>query len=859
MAQTIQIRRGTAAEWTAANPLLAHGEMGTELDTNQWKIGDGVTQWSGLPYAMTGQKGDVGPVGPQGPQGPIGTTGATGADSTVPGPVGPTGPQGPIGNTGQTGAQGPTGATGATGPQGPQGVTGPAGPQAALINLIPNPSFEYDVVGNQPAWWVNSAQTVAVQAAGAFKGVNSAHVVNTGTTGSVISPGQSAPTGTNGIPVLGGATYTFSISVLVNSLSGGIARGLTARLLQYDATGALIGQNDGAASAGPVAGTRYSLSVTAQAAPAAVYASVRWYVSFLDSTNIFDANADAASLVQGSTAAYVDGDTKGWTWAGTPGNSASVPINMVGPPGAPAVSTFPNTVLNPSFEYDLTGSTVAAAWSTTVPAYWLNPGASLLVVGSGGGKGVKYVSITTDGVSISEGIITQLATTALKGVPLTAQVLVRGAVSGSTNLAIGLGAASSDNVLKGFIVGTGWTLVTITWTPASNQSNVYLCVRGNIVPAQTFHVDAAMVTQGSVAPPYNDGDSPGWRWITKPSNGVSAPISDTAGNLVLSQLGASGGIPGSMYVSGAGGSLPTMSLPFTVTAGNATDIPYGIKRRYFRNTVHDANPRRLVLLYKSRDTVNWENGAPITIKVWTTYYTGSFTRSVFTSGISNPPTLERVHGQGPYQIFPSMSSEVLVSGTVYYTQLYIDIPAYATVIAEVEYGNAEVYGSGAFTAGGQVSFDGTELSNTGSGAWGQYTTIVARAYRGSAWTPSGTTWQKVPLDTVTFDTSKIVDLVNSRIVLPIKGFYQVNGQVYVPATAASGQYVQAAVYKNGVGAALGGEGIPYASGFAMSATVSDVIQCATVGDYLELWTYCNPALALQVASTVNYLSVTRVG
>lgn len=45
----IQIRRGTAAEWTASDPILAEGEPGFETDTNTFKIGDGTTHWSALP------------------------------------------------------------------------------------------------------------------------------------------------------------------------------------------------------------------------------------------------------------------------------------------------------------------------------------------------------------------------------------------------------------------------------------------------------------------------------------------------------------------------------------------------------------------------------------------------------------------------------------------------------------------------------------------------------------------------------------------------------------------------------------------------------------------------------------------
>lgn len=48
----IQIRRGTAAEWTSANPTLASGEWGFETDTKKGKIGDGTTAWNSLAYVL---------------------------------------------------------------------------------------------------------------------------------------------------------------------------------------------------------------------------------------------------------------------------------------------------------------------------------------------------------------------------------------------------------------------------------------------------------------------------------------------------------------------------------------------------------------------------------------------------------------------------------------------------------------------------------------------------------------------------------------------------------------------------------------------------------------------------------------
>lgn len=50
MAVAIQIRRGTAAQWAQADPILLEGELGLETDSKHYKIGDGVTPWNSLSY-----------------------------------------------------------------------------------------------------------------------------------------------------------------------------------------------------------------------------------------------------------------------------------------------------------------------------------------------------------------------------------------------------------------------------------------------------------------------------------------------------------------------------------------------------------------------------------------------------------------------------------------------------------------------------------------------------------------------------------------------------------------------------------------------------------------------------------------
>jgi hypothetical protein len=81
----IQLRRGTAAQWTSANPTLAAGEQGWESDTGKLKIGTGSTAWNSLSYAITGATGTVTSItaGTGLSGGTITTSGTIAIDSTV--------------------------------------------------------------------------------------------------------------------------------------------------------------------------------------------------------------------------------------------------------------------------------------------------------------------------------------------------------------------------------------------------------------------------------------------------------------------------------------------------------------------------------------------------------------------------------------------------------------------------------------------------------------------------------------------------------------------------------------------------------------------------------------------------------
>jgi hypothetical protein len=78
----IQIRRGTAAQWTSANPTLSAGEQGFETDTGKVKIGDGSTAWNSLAYLGAGTVTSI-TAGTGLSGGTITTSGTIAIDSTV--------------------------------------------------------------------------------------------------------------------------------------------------------------------------------------------------------------------------------------------------------------------------------------------------------------------------------------------------------------------------------------------------------------------------------------------------------------------------------------------------------------------------------------------------------------------------------------------------------------------------------------------------------------------------------------------------------------------------------------------------------------------------------------------------------
>lgn len=149
---TIKHRRDTSAHWALYNPILDESEIGYDLDTKRFKIGDGSTPWLGLPYFYAGiQMGPQGPQGPIGPEGPQGVQGLQGTQGLT-GPEGPEGPQGPQGIQGPEGPQGIQGEQGIQGPVGEPGGLGSGIKVGLSADLYLPPNVETTVLFDIETW-----------------------------------------------------------------------------------------------------------------------------------------------------------------------------------------------------------------------------------------------------------------------------------------------------------------------------------------------------------------------------------------------------------------------------------------------------------------------------------------------------------------------------------------------------------------------------------------------------------------------------------------------------------------------------------------------------------------------------------
>lgn len=134
--------------------------------------------------------------------------------------------------------------------------------------------------------------------------------------------------------------------------------------------------------------------------------------------------------------------------------------------------------------------------------------------------------------------------------------------------------------------------------------------------------------------------------------------------------------------------------------------------------------------------------------------------------------------------------------------------------------------------------------------------IKARAYRNAAQSITGTTREKILIDTISFDTEGVVDIANSRIIPNLAGYYQVSGNARF-GSIPDGETFFCSIFKNGERVSGGAYFRSGSSGQGIS-TVSDLVYMNGTTDYLELyiWSSYSSALPLVVGQSFqNYISI----
>jgi hypothetical protein len=254
----------------------------------------------------------------------------------------------------------------------------------------------------------------------------------------------------------------------------------------------------------------------------------------------------------------------------------------VTPTGAGVQPSFQNLILNPSFEYDATGSSTPAAWGTNG---W---GETLSVVASGGvasgSKALQEAWVTTNagggsypGVNLS--------------VPLVGGVtyMVRLALSVLTNsygavpsLQIGCYNASSTflgNVGCGYSsspwpAGTSGVLTGFFTAPAGSATGVWQIFFGDYSTGSTdrltYVIDAVQIAPGAIGQPYGDGDTAGWGWNGAPGDALSA-LATPVSNLVDAFPGP--GIDSQFTLNDTGSPSDTITISNGLTIPLTTDYP----------------------------------------------------------------------------------------------------------------------------------------------------------------------------------------------------------------------------------------------------------------------------------------------
>lgn len=186
---------------------------------------------------------------------------------------------------------------------------------AVMVNLAPNPGAE---AATTTGWAAMGGASITTSTTWKQSGTRSFRV--TGSAAGVI--GISVPTGTGGIPITGGKTYSASVVLNYVVKSNGASGGkILADMYFYDAAGTII---TGSATTETTSAGIQTLTINNITAPGnAAFLIIRVYTA--DNVNAaVDFYIDAVMINEGSTPnPYFDGSSALAYWQGTANNSKS--------------------------------------------------------------------------------------------------------------------------------------------------------------------------------------------------------------------------------------------------------------------------------------------------------------------------------------------------------------------------------------------------------------------------------------------------------------------------------------------------------------------------------------------------------
>ena len=794
MATVIQMRRGTAAEWTSVNPLLAQGEIGTELDTHKWKCGDGVLRWSALPYVTggPGPKGDPGPAGAQGPAGATGAQGPAGVKGD-PGAVGPSGPAGAAGSAGpqgDVGPQGVAGPAGAQGPKGDKGDTGAAGPTGAAGLGVPAGGGTGQVLAkkspadNDTQWVAQTggsggsadiyAQTqdvgapnVAIPSQAWTLFPIPATVVITRSDGTNADFTRNAD-GSLTILKAGNHSVVFGISTRVAALPDNT--NLNIQLCRANGVTPTNGQNAFAAANATYGTNTNNFPVLSAVADIYCAAGDRIAAYFWQSgaaTSFYMANF--ACTRQGAGATGPQGPQ------GAPGNLDMYAQSTLRPTMPMASATWTLiTLVNVGF-------TITKSDGTN-PDFVVNADGSLTIVKAGNYSLVASVSNPTAPPDNTAQLFLIMRKNGATPSPIAGDQTVAQSVSAT--------ASNANNNATELCV-----------TELVCAANDRIALWGYQSPAtgqgwQIFDVKVSRIGAGPVGPP-------------------GSPVAVTSARAFRSATGPA------------------------VPVGTWTKVALDAKTHDVSGNLYDAvNGRFLIPVagtYSVKGTI-----------VATTSPTGAYTyflTAVWKNGniVADPQSYPAVQSY----ISAHVSDEIVCAAGD-----YLELYAYCNgQPVNVLAGTTQTYMSVSLVTAGA----GPPGPQGPQGLPGGVGDTAARAYRTAALAVPSGVWSKIPVDTVASDPGG--HIVNGSYVCPSAGMYHVDANVALNTGAAAG--AGAACYRNGVQmfkSILGQAASPANTAGAMA---SGVVSCQA-GDILEVWVYTSASgLSLLQDAGMNYLSVSK--